>query len=387
MSGFFSRVSRYAGPPGADQRNQRENRLTGIFAAVLEQTRGLALELARLWLALRHIDGQEEKMPPWSSTRAALDVDGLVLRLPVSTWRLTRGGNFPDIELRFGRPGASSADDIVVWVEVKHGSPPGKNQLQNYLDDASQEEAKATAVVLLAPRASYPFPGLVPPGVPECTWQDTAHECQRWAPDTEKARFLRDEFLDYLQEESLMEPKVFTPMHLAALAEYNRMIDGIARVCELASGYIDRNWNTRIDCDNPHGKEAWGVGYWETIPPARRGQEAPDWSPAFWDWNLKESDLGMDDSHGGVPVFTAGASAEPRNTIIRGVEAAAWQAKLQASNDFVYFRDSDGYDRFVRVAYPEEVLVGRDLSRQADSLGKWVVDTYEALYEAGRPPG
>jgi hypothetical protein len=309
----------------------------------------------------------------------------------VSTWRLTHGGKFVDLELRFGHPGAPSGDDIIVWVEVKHGVSPHEHQLQNYLDDAkwelARERARATAVVLLAPRASDPFPGLVPPEVPNCDWQETARRCQRWSPSTETGRFLLKEFLDYLQEERLMEPKVLTTLHLAALAEYNPVREGIARVCELASAYIDRNWNERSGCNNSRGKENCGVGYWESTPPARRGHEGADWSPAYWFWKLETRDLGMEDSRAGVPVFAAGVSAEPSDTIVRGVEAAAWQATLQASDDFVAFRESNGYDRFVRVAYPEEVLVGRDLSRQAESVGKWVVATYEVLYKAGPPPG
>jgi hypothetical protein len=41
----------------------------------------------------------------------------------------------------------------------------------------------------------------------------------------------------------------------------------------------------------------------------------------------------------------------------------------------------------VRVAYPEEVLVGRTIQQQGENLGRWVVETYEALYAAGPPPG
>lgn len=46
----------------------------------------------------------------------------------------------------------------------------------------------------------------------------------------------------------------------------------------------------------------------------------------------------------------------------------------------------DSHQRFLRFAYPEEVLVGRTLQAQGESLGHWVVETYEALHEAGPPP-
>lgn len=44
MSGFFGQVSRFAVPALAEQ---HENRLTTVFAAVLERAGGLALHLAR----------------------------------------------------------------------------------------------------------------------------------------------------------------------------------------------------------------------------------------------------------------------------------------------------------------------------------------------------
>ena len=48
VSGFLSRVSRYARPSLVEQ---RENRLTEVFAAVLERADGLALHLAKEWLS------------------------------------------------------------------------------------------------------------------------------------------------------------------------------------------------------------------------------------------------------------------------------------------------------------------------------------------------
>ena len=82
MSGFFSRVSRYAKPARAEQ---RENRLTGIFAAVLEHADGVALDLAWAWLTVKPDDVPGADATSWASTRAAFDESGLVLRHPVST--------------------------------------------------------------------------------------------------------------------------------------------------------------------------------------------------------------------------------------------------------------------------------------------------------------
>jgi hypothetical protein len=214
-------------------------------------------------------------------------------------------------------------------------------------------------------------------------WQPTAARCARWARNAEGVpRFLVEEFLDYLQEEHLMEPEVITPVHLVALAEYQRAIDGIKTVLEIASGHIDREWATRTEFDTHYGKPNYRVGYWECHPEAKRGHEAADWGPVWFDWVLRESDVGIEGSRGGVPVFTAGLSAQLADPIVT-VETSAWATKLGDSLSFIEF--DDHHHRFDRIAYPEEVLVGRTLQDQGVALGRWVVEAYTALYEAGPP--
>jgi hypothetical protein len=82
--------------------------------------------------------------------------------------------------------------------------------------------------------------------------------------------------------------------------------------------------------------------------------------------------------------FIAGATAYPRESIVKGADGAAWAARLHESHGFMPIRDN--MQRFARIAYPEEVLVGRSLQEQGESLGRWVVATYRALYAAGPPP-
>jgi hypothetical protein len=111
---------------------------------------------------------------------------------------------------------------------------------------------------------------------------------------------------------------------------------------------------------------------------------AGDWAPAWWDWNLKEEDWEMEDSRGGVPVFVAGVTTELGHPIVTP-QAASWAAKLTDSHGFAEVEDE--CQRFERIAYPEEILIGRTLQQQGESLGRWIVETYEALYAAGPPPG
>lgn len=374
-------MARYARPALAEQ---RENRLTQVFAGVLAHCDGLALDLARDWFA---------PYPEDTEVQVAAQSDGVALALTeplelreVRPQRPTYGGQTVDLELRFGRPGAASGEDVVIWVEVKHGASPHEHQLTGYVRDIGQLGARASAVVLLAPRQSYPFemPAPPPDEVRQRRWQQTAGRCARWARGASGVpRFLVDEFLDYLQEESLMDPEVLTPVHLVALAEYPRAAAGLATICEVASGYVDRHWNERSDYQKYYGKPAYGVGYWEAQPAAPRGEPEADWDPFWWDWVVRESDISIPSSRGGVPVFAAGLTSELTHPIVTP-KATAWAAKLADEHGFLAF--SDSYDRVNRVAYPEEVLVGRSLQQQAESLGAWVVETFRGLQAAGPPP-
>ncbi len=109
----------------------------------------MALELARSWSAADLGDTSEQLAAQDPDVAIALAEDGLVLR-GVRTQRPTYGGKAVDLEMRFGRPQDQDADDIVVWVEAKHGASPHEHQLSNYLRDIAQlargREGKAGAV-------------------------------------------------------------------------------------------------------------------------------------------------------------------------------------------------------------------------------------------------
>lgn len=378
MSGLFARVTRYT--PGG-LANPRENRLTEIFAGVLERVDGLAVALAREWLSSGEAVGADAGATAlWSDARNALEDDQLVLRRPVRTQRYTRSGKFVDMELRFARP-ASSTDDLVIWVEVKHGASPHEHQLDTYVLDLADQGAPAGAVVLLAPRASYPFPEPPPDQVPRRTWQWTAQCCaQQVRGKTGESQFLVSELLDYLQEEGLMDPDVITPVQLVALAEYQRAEAAVALACEVASGYIQQHWgNSRGN----HGK--YGLGYSESHTKAPHGETAAEWGRAFWDWNFLAGDSGLEESRGGTPVFISGAGIKRGRGALLTADSAGWAAELRGTHGFVPL--TGPYERFVRAAYPEEVLVGRDLRQQGENLGRWVVETYKALHDGGPPPG
>lgn len=379
MAGFFRVVSRYARPALIEQ---RENRLTQVFAGTLEHSPGLALALALHWLAPDLGDYAEESAVQSPDPGAALAEEGLVLR-GIRPQRPTYGGNTVDLELRFGHPNTSGVEDIVVWVEVKNGASPHEHQLRNYLDEIQELDVRASAVVLLAPRQSYPFmtPEPPPPEVRQREWQRTAAHCARWARKAAPVPgFLVTEFLDYLQEEKLMDLEVLTPVHLVALAEYQRTLKAIETVLGRASVYIAHEWAKPFPYEKPNREPKKGIGYWEAHPGAKPGQTAADWGSGWWEWSLREDALGIEDSRGRVPVFAVGFTSE--EPIVTS-QTAVWARQLIESHGFIEFED--GYYRFDRIAYPEEVLIGRTLDEQGKSLGRWVVEGYQALYAAGPP--
>lgn len=131
---FFHEITRYAGG---------ENRLTGVLGAVLRQVPELGLELARSWT--------DERTAPAEVAAATADVRealaaGRTLR-SVDTQLRTTAGKTVDLSLRFGHAAAPSADDVHIWVEVKHEAKLSETQLQNYLRDLPRH----AALILLAP--------------------------------------------------------------------------------------------------------------------------------------------------------------------------------------------------------------------------------------------
>jgi hypothetical protein len=318
--------------------------------------------------------------PPWSAAAAALAQDEMRLR-SVRTQCFTLSSKFVDLELRFGTPTGALADDVIIWVEVKHGTDPHEYQLSSYLADAAVPGTRSS-VVLLAPRASYPFRREPPMRVAQRTWQETGAICDVWLADCDDdvARFLTQELVYFLHQEGLMDPPALTPAQFQTLADYRGALASLASAWRAASSYIEQAWGVRTG--PKRGPVRWDtvVGAWETHIKAPAGQTPADWGGAFIDWNLMHSDRALEDSRGGAPVFIAGVGISHPNSLFTAAWVD-WQAQLRARGDFVVMTSGD-YDRFVRVAYPEDVLTGDTVAQQGESLGRWVVQTFQALHDA-----
>ena len=208
-SSLFGRIARHPRREGSDE---REDRLTEVLAAVLAHPacEDLGWFLAKAWLNAafeRHLACSEaiellrasfevRPVPCVVRTQFVVHADGRVRR--------------PDLELRFHAP---LGPDVVIWVEVKHGTGPGDKQLCDYVLAQRLLGFERGLVLLLAPRADYSQRWFerhkVPESVPSLTWQETAETLRQYNSADETARFLVAELCNYLREERLMGPSAF----------------------------------------------------------------------------------------------------------------------------------------------------------------------------------
>lgn len=373
--GLLGRIARHPLRPG---RNQAEDRLTEVFAAILAhpECRGLAELVVGGWLelAIRQVD---------LINRAALEalrqelshglwdlrvITQLVVAAPEQRRR-------PDLVLRFE---SGSQSPLEVWVEVKHGTGPSRDQLRDYVAAQRRRDIAHGAVLLLAPRSGYDWfdPGQIPASVPKLTWQHSASLLARYEPPSELAGFLVDELRCYLKEEALMDPERITPEHLVAFAHHREAFEALELVCEIAAAFVADAW-APLDPEQ-YGSRSRGESWW-LYPSGRAGEPtSQQWAFA---WHLfHDASSIFTDGRRGVPRLTTGASGDP------GTLAHLAAEKLEQVREAGFqpipkeALISNSSDRIWRLAYPEEVLAGATLDAQGAGIGRWIVDSFQVLH-------
>jgi hypothetical protein len=376
-------VSRYP----ASERDQRENRATEILAGVCSEVDGLAQCLALRWLEPQADSAAWPEQPGRDTASAHAALRALPRCTPVRVrTQVATVGRFVDLEFRFLDDETPARTVVLVWVEVKHGTRPHSEQIPAYADSRPSYPG---AVVLLAPRDDLPAdPTQCPPSVPQRSWPATARSIQRFSPTDPVARWLVHELLRYLQEENLMDPVALGPEHLTALAYGRPAQDALALVCETAARYIAQHWAETDNEEESRGKPAYGVGYGQAWGAPTDGQSEDAWDGAWFDWKVAESR--GDPAPDGAVFFMAGLSKH------RGREFAdatgAWQQTLETglchgSSVLRFERWLGRVERLQRIASPQDVLHGRTLEEQGESIGRWVVETFRALEKHGPPGG
>ena len=186
-----------------------------------------------------------------------------------------------------------------------------------------------------------------------------------------------------------MDPEQLSPVHLVALANYREALNALDRICDIAAEEVSRRWNQ----GEPPGR-------WPSIGP--RSQKTSRWWPYpscpmggsaavsdDWSWDFEQLDDSASvllDGRAGVPCLTVGMSAEAESGAMAALGDAQRAALEQAGFSLLALGDttSDKYVYVWRVAYPDEVLTGRDLRSQAEALASWIIDGFMALHAAMR---
>jgi hypothetical protein len=382
--GFLGRIARH---PTSGARDAREDRLTEVCAAVFASPHcsGLARFVAVEWLQAAVTDERLANRALLAALRDQLAEDGADWSCNVRTQlsvALPDGARRPDLELRFRNVSEASAPDVVIWVEVKHGTAPHTRQLHAYLD-AQRDSLSRGAVLLVAPRTSYPFtPAEIPAEVPQLTWQQTARIIGNYPTPDPVGQFLIDELRNYLAEEELMDPEQLTPVHLVALANYQEAREALDLVCDAAAAWIDKSWNEQTRGQWPQtgtARERWWsyANHARDTPPIAVDER---WG---WSWEvIYDSAWIFPDRRVGVPCIGAGMTADRGS--IATLEQRSQDRLLDAEfelRDKTRTRSTEN-EYVWRIVYPEDVLAGATIDAQGKMLADWVIAAFSDLRTA-----
>jgi hypothetical protein len=391
---LFRRVTRYRIAPTQDP---RENRLTEVTAAVLERVDGLAYDVMDTVLATAATAAHERIF------NAAADAEVSVLerardalamqlerfreldrpRLHVDTQVTTASSKFVDLELRFSPRPFEPGQKFLFWVEVKHGANVHGTQLTDYETDIRLRDADQRLVLVIAPRQNAGELVGVPDTMPVIDWQALAEVVRRWAkrPNiSEVEQFLLTDYLQYLNEESLMDEELLTAEHAFVLRAVPAAMNTAAKLVELTDAYIAEHWGPRGDKKGGRNP-AYGLDYWAHYQLAPEGGTAPEtWRSTTFEWGL----CGDWDR------------ADPRNAYVFAAGATFYASrddptKVAENADWLAARRQDGFEhvsiwfwRLFRFIYPEELLAATTLDAQVEALGTCVVESFRRL--AAEPP-
>jgi hypothetical protein len=281
------------------------------------------------------------------------------------------------LELRFGE---TTAPDLLVWVEVKHGAEWHGEQSRVYASDIEARLATARRLVLLAPRSSMPQAA---DGFTRVEWQAVARQMRRWLkvePREPIDAWLVGEFISFLKEEGLADEETLTAAHAFTFAARRSADRAIARVIEIADVYVTGTWGPRKDFAKSGKQPNFGPEWYCNHDCATAGNEAPEtWRATHFEWTLRK-DKAHPESRDGY-VFCAGATFETKDN---PASVAANQPWLAGQREHGFDHVQDWYWRLWRFLYPEELLAEKSIDEQGRRLGRWIVESFELL--AANPP-
>ena len=366
-------------------RNEHEDRLTEILAGVMahDLCPDLAKYVVSRWIELELDSDRDAAELDHSGLRDRLQDGDWDCEVKTQTWVAVDGEiRRPDLQLMFRR---DRERGIAVCVEVKDGTAPHTNQLQKYTKYLGELEATHTLVVLVAPRASYPFPeDQIPRDVAQVSWQQTTRilrDYLDYRARSDAAKLLICELLLYLQEEGLMPIDRVTPEHLVATAHHKEAFDALEEVYAAADTFLcNGEWADPLpDHYKTYGQgpsQSWCRHSW-TIPPS--GSTA-GW---FLGWAVfRDSARMFYDGSPGVPRIAAGASALAEEPGTLKALAPATKDRLAHVQFQLLGRDDtkeSKRERIWRLIYAGDVIQGSSVEEQGRALSRWVKDAFEQV--------
>ena len=295
----------------------------------------------------------------------------------------TPKGRYVDMEIRLRpkRP-ADTAEDVVLWLEIKEGSDIHGNQLDVYLEDIVAHKAAQKAVLLVAPRGQS-FASSPPLTVAPVDWQSASAVVAATVADpatNDIDRWLLDEYAEYLREEGWMDPEALD-VGMALAMEVNEAEEAVAGICEHADAWVMTHWGKRTGQRGDSTDPKYGLDYWANYQPNRAGETvSPTWQGGWFEWGMRNTE-GLDymneDDIRGANVFYAGVTFEAKANPAKTAGNETWLNGRLAEGFFTTW--FGGYHRLVRLKYPDELLAQTTLEAQGQALGEWVVQAFERL--------
>lgn len=273
----FRRLTRYAGG---------ENRLTEVLAAAFEEVPLLAWHAARMWTG-QGAAPRERSSPANGALHDRL-ANSDIRFVRVVSQVPTANKKVVDLQLRFGTEPTARRDDVVIWVENKHGARLHDNQINNYLEalPCLDVDPDHRTVVFLAPHGSLPSED-VPAQVPQRSWISLGHLVGQLLPAASDPidAYVLKECLTYMQDEQLTDPPVITPELLVALRHATAAESALVAICEqVSTALAASSWKEADDREETRRKPAFGWNYYESWNRVGSGDNVTLWL----DWNASD---------------------------------------------------------------------------------------------------
>jgi hypothetical protein len=383
-------VTKYTPGPSLDP---RENRLTEVTAAVLEEVPEFAPIFVRHLLA-DEVNSQafRQDSPGFSARIDEIErsLAGSASGPPrVRTQVATVAGRFVDIEVAFSDPYDQGRTGLRVWTEVKDAADQHDEQLLAYLKDLGKDLHSSSSFVALLVPSWWKTRTEVPNEVPVADWHGVAVRAKELAAsinDPLKA-WLLNQYVQYLEEEQLTVPdrRRLTKFSAQAMMEERSIEETGVGLWEAAQEYVEENWGpVRVDDSGRRLARLDFDRFWAQFQTAPAGDVHPGWRKAWFELGWCETpELRADLDLGSDVALYAGATFYEKGEADEAIDES-WMSRraldvvAPATNGLRLVKLA-GYQRVFSFTLPAHYLGGETLEKQGNELGEWAISVFRSL--------